>query len=127
MLACGRSTSPTRRISWDRVAATQQDVASRDVTPDLAETDRALLANTLRDLEAKRLSTGARPSRSCTASRTRGTMLKTKNGPLFMDFSRILSMAPSNSDLAWVPKEVSERYPDADQALVGEFRGSYWR
>jgi len=31
-------------------AATQQDVASRDVTPDLAETDRALLANTLRDL-----------------------------------------------------------------------------
>jgi len=34
----------------DRVAATQQDVASRDVTPDLAETDRVLLANTLRDL-----------------------------------------------------------------------------
>jgi hypothetical protein len=34
----------------DRVVATQHDVASRDVTPDLAETDRALLANTLRDL-----------------------------------------------------------------------------
>ncbi len=36
----------------DRVAETQQDVASRDVTPDLTETDRALLANTLRDLRA---------------------------------------------------------------------------
>jgi Ser/Thr protein kinase RdoA (MazF antagonist) len=34
----------------DRVAATRQDVASRDVTPDLAGTDRALLASTLRDL-----------------------------------------------------------------------------
>jgi predicted unusual protein kinase regulating ubiquinone biosynthesis (AarF/ABC1/UbiB family) len=34
----------------DRVAATKQDVASRDGTPDLAETDRALLADTLRDL-----------------------------------------------------------------------------
>lgn len=34
----------------DRIAATQRDVASRDVTPELADEDRALLANTLRDL-----------------------------------------------------------------------------
>ena len=30
----------------DRIAATQRDVASRDVTPDLADADRALLADT---------------------------------------------------------------------------------
>ncbi|WP_246486098.1 hypothetical protein [Kribbella qitaiheensis] len=54
----------------DRVAATQRDVASRDVTPDLADTDRALLADTLRDL-GDQSSTGAAPNSCCTASRIR--------------------------------------------------------
>jgi len=39
-----------------------------------------------------------------------------------MDFEDSVH-GPVEFDLAWVPKEVSERYPDADQALVGEFRG----
>ena len=45
-----RQVDVTTPHVMDRVAETQRDVASRDVTPDLAETDRALLANTLRDL-----------------------------------------------------------------------------
>ena len=34
----------------DRVAATQRDVASRDLTPDLTDADRVRLADTLREL-----------------------------------------------------------------------------
>lgn len=46
-----RQTDFTSPHVMDRVAAVQQDVAGRDVTPDLADTDRAFLANTLRDLK----------------------------------------------------------------------------
>ena len=105
----------------DRVAATQQDVASRDVTPDLAETDRALLANTLRDLSETIVSRRA-AEQILHGEPHPGNVLKTKNGPLFMDFEDSVH-GPVEFDLAWVPQEVSERYPDADQALVGEFRG----
>ena len=49
-------------------------------------------------------------------------MLGTKNGPLFIDFENT-AHGPVEYDLAWVPKAVSERYPDADQDLVGECRG----
>jgi Phosphotransferase enzyme family len=105
----------------DRVAATQQDVGSRDVTPDLAETDRALLANTLRDLSETIVSRHA-AEQILHGEPHPGNVIKTKNGPLFMDFEDSVH-GPVEFDLAWVPKEVSERYPDADQALVGEFRG----
>jgi hypothetical protein len=46
-----RQTDFTSPHVMDRVAAVQQDVASRDVTPDLADTERAFLASTLRDLK----------------------------------------------------------------------------
>lgn len=105
----------------DRVAATQQDVANRDVTPDLTDTDRALLANTLRDLS------GSIVNRRVAEQILHGephpwNVLNAKNGPLFMDFEDSVH-GPVEWDLAWVPKEVSERYPDADQDLVGKCRG----
>ncbi len=105
----------------DRVAATQQDVANRDVTPDLADKDRTLLANTLRDLR------GSIVNRRVAEQILHGephpwNVLNTKNGPLFMDFEDSVH-GPVEWDLAWVPKEVSERYPDADQDVVGECRG----
>ncbi|GAA1576440.1 hypothetical protein GCM10009804_36370 [Kribbella hippodromi] len=40
---------PTPHV-MDRVAATQRDAANREVTPDLTDTDRVLLADTLHDL-----------------------------------------------------------------------------
>ena len=49
-------------------------------------------------------------------------VLSTKNGPLFIDFENAVR-GPVEYDLAWVPEEVSERYPGADQELVGECRG----
>ena len=105
----------------DRVAATQRDVASRDVTPDLAETDRALLANTLGDLRE------AIVNRRAAEQILHGephpwNVLNTKNGPRFMDFEDSVH-GPVEFDLAWAPRAVSERCPDADQDLVGECRG----
>jgi hypothetical protein len=105
----------------DRGAATQQDVASRDVTPDLAGTDRALLANTLRDLGETIVNRRA-AEQVLHGEPHPGNVISTKNGPLFTDFEDSVH-GPVEFDLARVPEEVSERYPDADQALVGEFRG----
>jgi thiamine kinase-like enzyme len=105
----------------DRVAATQQDVASRDVTPDLADTDRALLANTLHDLG--RSIVNRRGAEQLLHGEPHPfNILNTKNGPLFIDFENT-ARGPVEYDLAWVPSEVSQHYPDADQDLVGECRG----
>lgn len=105
----------------DRVAAVQQDVAGRDVTPDLADTDRALLASTLRDL--KRSIVNRRlPEQLLHGEPHSWNVLNTNNGPLFMDFENT-ALGPVEYDLAWVPKAVSDRYRDADQDLVGECRG----
>ncbi len=105
----------------DRVAEAQQLVASRDHTPALADADRELLNYTLRSL---RRAIGDR----CAAEQLLhgephpGNVLNTKNGPLFIDLETCCR-GPVEFDLAHVPEEVSERYPDADQELLGECRG----
>ena len=105
----------------DRVAAVEHDVASRDITPDLADTDRAVLASTLRDLKTS-IVNRRRPEQLLHGEPHRGNVLSTKNGPLFIDFENT-AYGPVEYDLAWVPKVVSDRYRDADQNLVGECRG----
>jgi len=103
----------------DRVADTQQWLASD--TPELADEDRELLANTLRSL---RIAIG---DRGAAEQLLHGephpwNVLGTRNGPLFIDFENSCR-GPVEYDLAWVPEEVSEQYPDADQELVAECRG----
>jgi hypothetical protein len=53
----------------DRVAENQQDVASRDVTPELPDADRVLLANTLRSLRRSIVDRGAAEKTSPQATR----------------------------------------------------------
>jgi hypothetical protein len=105
----------------DRIAATQRDVASRDVTPELADADRALLADTLRDLGRSIVNRHA-PEQLLHGEPHPWNLLKTKNGPLFIDFENTAD-GPVEYDIAWVPKEVGERYPNADEDLVGDCRG----
>jgi hypothetical protein len=105
----------------DRVAATQRDVASRDVTPDLGDLDRALLASTLRDLGRSVVNRHV-PEQLLHGEPHPFNVLDTKNGPLFIDFENT-ARGPVEYDLAWVPSEVSLHYPDADQEVVGECRG----
>jgi hypothetical protein len=105
----------------DRIADTEQWVADRDVTPELADADRELLGRTLQGL---RRAVGLRGAAEqlLHGEPHPWNVLSTKNGPLFTDFENC-ARGPVEFDLAWVPEEVSEHYPDADQDLVDECRG----
>jgi len=120
MPACG-SIDVTTPHFLDRVADTQQDVASRDATPELPDADRELLASTLRSLRRSIVARGA-AEQLLHGEPHPWNVLTTKNGPLFIDFENSVR-GPVEFDLAWVPEEVSEQYPGADQELVGECRG----
>jgi hypothetical protein len=125
--ALGRLHAGLRQIEvstphvMDRVAAVQQDVASRDVTPELADTDRTFLANTLRDLSWS-ISNRHASEQLLHGEPHPGNVLVTKNGPLFIDFENT-AHGPVEYDLGWVPQDVSDAYSDADQDLLGECRG----
>ena len=104
----------------DRVAEAQQLVASRDRTPALADADRELLSNTLRSLRRAIGDRGA-PEQLLHGEPHPGNVLSTKNGLLFIDLETCCR-GPVEFDLAHVPEEVSEHYPDADQDLLRECR-----
>jgi hypothetical protein len=116
-----RQIDVTTRHFLDRVADTQQDVANRDITPELPDADRELLASTLRSLRRSIVDRGA-AEQLLHGEPHPWNVLRTKNGPLFIDFENAVR-GPVEYDLAWVPEEVSEHYPGADQDLVGECRG----
>jgi Ser/Thr protein kinase RdoA (MazF antagonist) len=101
----------------DRVAENQQDVASRDVTPELPDADRVLLANTLRRLRRSIVDRGA-AEQLLHGEPHQWKVLTTKHGPLFIDFENSVR-GPVEFDLAWVPKEVSEHYPHVDPRTGG--------
>jgi len=104
----------------DRVAEAQQLVASRDHTPALADDDRALLSTTLRSL--RRAIGDRRAAEQLLHGEPHpGNVLSTKTGPLFIDLETCCR-GPIEFDLAHVPEEVSERYPDVDHELLRECR-----
>ena len=105
----------------DRVTAVQQDVASSDVTPELTDTDRTFLADTLRDLRRSIVNRHA-PEQLLHGEPHSANLLTTINGPLFIDFENT-ARGPVEYDLGWVHREVSDSYPDADQDLVDACRG----
>jgi len=104
----------------DRVAEAQQLVASRDHTPALADADRELLSNTLRSRRRAIRDRGA-AEQLLHGEPHPGNVLSTKNGLLFIDLETCCR-GPVEFDLAHVPEEVSDRYPDADQELLRECR-----
>ena len=104
----------------DRVEQARQLLANRDSTPELADADRKLLADTLRSLsrvvgdrgDAEQLLHGEPHP---------GNVLPTKNGPLFIDLETCCR-GPVEFDLAHAPGEVSEHYPGVDQDLLRDCR-----
>ena len=105
----------------DRVAQAQQLVANPDHTPALTDGDRELLSNTLRNLRRAIGDRGAAAEQLLHGEPHLGNVLSTKNGPLFIDLETCCR-GPVEFDIAHVPEEVSERYPNADQELLREFR-----
>ena len=122
--ALGRLHSGMRKLDvraphfTDRVAEAQQLVASRDHTPALADDDRALLSTTLRSLRRAIGDRGA-AEQLLHGEPHPGNVLSTKTGPLFIDLETCCR-GPIEFDLAHVPEDVSERYPDVDHELLRE-------
>jgi hypothetical protein len=104
----------------DRVAEAQRLVASRDLTPALADADGELLADTLRS-RRRAISDRGAAEQLLHGEPHPGNVLSTRDGLLFIDLETCCR-GPVEFDLAHVPEEVSERYRDADQELLGECR-----
>ena len=105
----------------DRVAATQRDVASRDVTPDLTDRDRELLADILEQLRRAVVERGG-PEQLLHGEPHPWNVLDTERGPVFIDFENT-TRGPVEYDLAWVPDAVAAHHVHADQELLGACRG----
>ena len=103
-----------------RVAEAQQLVAIRDRTPALADADRVLLSTTLRTRRQAISDRGA-AEQLLHGEPHPGNVLSTKSGLRFIDLETCCR-GPVEFDLAHVPEEVSDRYPDADQELLAECR-----
>lgn len=105
----------------DRVAEAQALVGNRDVTPTLDDADRELLGTTLRTLRRAIGDRGA-AEQLLHGEPHPGNVLSAEDGLRFIDLETCCR-GPVEFDLAHVPEAVSDRYPDADRALVGECRG----
>jgi aminoglycoside phosphotransferase (APT) family kinase protein len=100
----------------DRIEHAQQLVASCDHTPALTDTDRELLADTLRNLR-RFVSERGGTEQILHGEPHPGNVLTTKNGLLFVDLETCCR-GPVEFDLAHAPDEVSEHYPGVDQELL---------
>jgi hypothetical protein len=104
----------------DRVATAQHLVESSNLTPELAGADRELLINTLRSRRQAITGRGA-AEQLLHGEPHPGNVLSTKAGLLFIDLETCCR-GPVEFDLAHVPEDVSGRYADADEELLGECR-----
>lgn len=125
--ALGRLHAGLRQIelpaprALDRVAAVLLDVADRAATPDLADTDRTFLAETLREL-TRSVVDRRRPEQLLHGEPHPGNVLRARGGLLFTDFENT-AHGPLEYDLGWVPRAVTDRCRDADQDLIDTCRG----
>jgi hypothetical protein len=104
----------------DRVEEARRLVGSPGQTPTLGCDDRNLLSRTF--LTVTRAIADRRPVEQLLHGEPHpGNVLNTRNGPLFVDLETCCR-GPIEFDLAHVPEAVSERYPNVDQALLGECR-----
>jgi hypothetical protein len=104
----------------DRVTEARQLVESSSLTPELADADRELLITTLRR-RTQSISERGAVEQLLHGEPHRGNVLATKTGPLFIDLETCCR-GPVEFDLAHVPEDVSERYPDPDEELLSECR-----
>ena len=115
-----RTLEVTTRHFTDRVADAQRLVASRDDTPALAGADRELLRHTLQSRSRAVRDRGA-AEQLLHGEPHPGNVLNTTTGPRFLDLETCCR-GPVEFDLAHVPEQISDRYPNADQELLRECR-----
>ncbi|MEV0630578.1 aminoglycoside phosphotransferase family protein [Nonomuraea wenchangensis] len=104
----------------DRVEQAQRLVASRDLTPELADADRELLGDTLRSLRRVIGERGG-AEQLLHGEPHAGNVLSTENGLLFIDLETCCR-GPVEFDLAHAPEEVGEHYSGVSPDLLRECR-----
>jgi hypothetical protein len=104
----------------DRVAEAQSIAGSRDRAPDLTDDDRELLTSTLLNV-TRAIADRATAEQLLHGEPHPGNLLRTKNGPLFIDLETCCR-GPVEFDIADAPEEVAEHYPGLDGALLRECR-----
>jgi hypothetical protein len=104
----------------DRVAEAQWLVGNRAQTPELADPERDLLANTLRSLRRAIEDRGG-DEQLLHGEPHPGNLLRTKRGLLFLDLETCCR-GPVEFDVAHAPEAVSEHYPALDRDLLRECR-----
>jgi Phosphotransferase enzyme family len=104
----------------DRVRQAEELVARRDQAVAITVADRELLAATFTTTTRAIRKRGV-PDQMLHGEPHPGNVLMTKHGPMFIDLETCCR-GPVEFDLAHVPKEVSERYPDVDETLLGQCR-----
>ena len=104
----------------DRVAEAQRLVGDRAETPELDDTGRKLLGNTLRGLRRAIVDRGA-PEQLLHGEPHPGNVLHTKQGLLFIDLETCCR-GPVEFDIAHAPEDVSEHYPSVNRGLLRECR-----
>ncbi|MGW0146387.1 phosphotransferase [Streptomyces sp. NPDC003333] len=104
----------------DRVAQAQRLVADHARTPDLADADRTLLAETLRTLGAAVREHGG-AEQLLHGEPHPGNVLATEHGVRFIDLETCCR-GPVEFDLAHAPDEVAAHYAGADRAFLDRCR-----
>jgi Phosphotransferase enzyme family len=107
-----------------RIAGWTQGVGDPRQTPDLRERDRELVSDTLRRVSARTSRSGS-GEQLLHGEPHPENVLNTVKGPLFVDLGTC-QRGPVEYDLAYVPEEVAEHYPGANQDLVRQFRILMW-
>jgi hypothetical protein len=104
----------------DRVDEALLLVTSPELTPELSDSDRALILETLRS-KTQAIEEREPAQQPLHGEPHPGNLLATEHGLLFIDLETCCR-GPIEFDLAHVPQLVSDCYPDADEALLGDCR-----
>lgn len=115
-----RSIKVTAPPFTDRVAEAQALVGDPRQTPELKDADRQLLTSALHTLREAICKRGA-TEQLLHGEPHSGNLLSTITGLRFIDLETCCR-GPVEFDIAHVPEDVSERYPDVDLDLLAECR-----
>ena len=107
-----------------RIAGWAEGVGDPAHTPDLRDRDRELVSDTLRRVSVAIAGWGS-AEQLLHGEPHPGNVLNTRKGPLFIDLGTC-QRGPVEYDLAYVPEEVAEHYPGANQDVVHQFRILMW-
>ncbi|GAA0315023.1 aminoglycoside phosphotransferase [Streptomyces turgidiscabies] len=108
----------------DRVAGALREVDDRERSPELHDTERQFLSDTLSGLSAA-ISNAKADDQLLHGEPHPGNLLNTRRGPLFVDLATCCR-GPIEFDLAHAPEEVGRHYAGADQDLVHRCRALNW-